>query len=173
MISARVMTIGRIMKLTLIFGLLFFLFSCYAQNMTGRKSKPDTLKYSGTYGYGDINKTRTGTVTIYPETDSTILFYIDLNRGGPSFNMGSDYGRVKIINGTGIYYIKGNEGDKSCKWSFEFNKNNLIIKTLEHQDNCGFGYGVYVDGTFTQTSNRIIEYFENQEGTKIYFKNIH
>ena len=56
-----------------------------------------TIKYTGTYQLGDdIEKERIGTITIYPETDTTVLFYIDLNRGAPSYNMGQLYGRLKV-----------------------------------------------------------------------------
>jgi hypothetical protein len=72
----------------------FFLVPVSAVSQTPSFSAPfktATAKYLGIYSYGDdVEKGKTGTVFIYPETDSTILFYIDLNRGAPSYNMGSD-----------------------------------------------------------------------------------
>ena len=156
-------------KKTFIFGLL-----CLSLTLSGQtiSKKLLTEKYAGTYSYGDIKKSRIGTIYIYPETDSSILFNIDLNRGAPSYNMGSEYGRIKIINGKGTYYIKESGKEIGCKWNIQFIKNTIIIKTLENQDNCGYGYGVFTDGTFYQISKIISDYFENQEGSKIYFKDI-
>jgi hypothetical protein len=130
-----------------------------------------TLNYAGTYSYGtDVEKGGIGTIFIYPETDSTILFYIDLNRGAPSYNMGSLYGRVKIYNGNGTFYTKFDFIDNSCKWTFQFSKDILTIKTVDGQYGCGFGHAVYADGNFKRVSNKTPDYFENGEGTKVYFK---
>ena len=161
-------------KLTIVLGLFIFSTTSFGQALTvGAKKKLLTTKYTGTYCYGvEVEKTRIGTIIIYPETDSTILFCIDLNRGAPSYNMGFDYGRVRIINDTGTYYTKEDGEDKGCKWSIQFIKNTLVIKTIDNQDNCGFGYGVYAAGTFIRTSKKLTAYFENQEGTKIYFKDV-
>jgi hypothetical protein len=156
-------------KKTFIFSLLCLSLALSGQTIT---KKLLTTKYAGTYSYGDIEKSGIGTIYIYPETDSSILFYIDLNRGAPSYNMGSEYGRIKIINGKGTYYTKESGEEIGCKWNIQFIKNTIIIKTLENQDNCGYGYGVFNDGIYYQTSKIISTYFENQEGIKIYFKDI-
>ena len=159
------------MKKTLIFGLLFFSIISYGQTKIDRTNKLLTSKYAGTYGYGkDVEKGRIGTIFIYPETDSTILFYIDLNRGAPSYNMGSLYGRVKIINSSGTFYTKFDYSDNGCKWTFLFLRSNLTIKTIDEQDNCGFGGAVFADGIFKRISNKMLDYFEDMEGKKIYFK---
>lgn len=152
-----------------VFGLLWLSLTSSGQT-TSKKFL--TSKYAGIYSFGDIQKSRVGTIYIYPETDSTILFYIDLNRGAPSYNMGSGYGRIKIINETGTYYTKESGKSIGCKWNIQFIKNKIIIKTLESQYNCGYGYGVLTDGIFYRKSKTIPLYFENQEGTKIYFKDL-
>ena len=152
-----------------VFGLL-----CLTLTSSGQiiSKKLLTAKYAGIYSYGDIEKSGSGTIYIYPETDSNILFYIDLNRGAPSYNMGSEYGRIKIINGNGTYYIKESGESIGCKWNIKFIKNKIIIKTLDNENNCSYGYGVLTDGIFYRKSKTIPLYFENQEGTKIYFKNL-
>ncbi len=160
------------MQKTLAFGFLFFSIITYGQTKVKKTDKRLTSKYAGTYSYGkDIEKGRIGTIFIYSETDSTILFYIDLNRGAPSYNMGSLYGRVKIINGSGTFFTKFDYSENSCKWNFRFLKNDLTIKTVDEQDDCGFGYAVIADGIFRKTSNKMLNYFEDMEGKKIYFKN--
>jgi hypothetical protein len=151
------------MKLTTIFGLLLLSITSSGQTTTM------TEMYAGTYSYGDdVEKGRIGTIFIYPESDSTILFYIDLNRGAPSYNMGSLYGRVIIKNDSGIFYTKFDYAEKGCKWIFKFSKSNLNIKVIE--DECGFGRAVYADGEFKRVSQKSLDYFEDMEGKKIYFK---
>lgn len=154
------------MKNIIIFGLLWLSFTSSAQT----KNKILTVKYAGEYSFGtDIEKGRVGTIYIYPETDNTILFYIDLNRGAPSYNMGSLYGRVKITNNIGIFYTKFDYADNGCKWSFTFTQNSLTIKTFDNEYECGFGHAVYADGTFKRKTTKIKNSFKNSEGTEIYF----
>ncbi len=137
------------MKQILIVGLLSFAFCSRGQGTTEKINKLVTSKYAGTYSFGaNIDKERIGTIFIYPETDTTVLFYIDLNRGAPSYNMGSLYGRVRITDGDGTFHSKLDFGDKGCKWTFRFSRNNLIIETVAGQDECGFGAHVFADGEF-------------------------
>lgn len=150
-----------------LFGILWLSFCGLGLMTNDYSSKLLTSKYAGLYSYGtDIEKGGIGTILIYPETDSTVLFYIDLNRGAPSYNMGSLYGRVKITDGKGTFYAKTDLTDQGCKWSFQFNDNSLVIKTIDDQYECGFGGLVYADGTYNRTSTKTPEYFENGEGIK-------
>ncbi len=155
------------MKTVLILCLIVLSNSIYAQTPINQLL---TYKYTGTYSYGkDIEKERIGNIFIYPETDSTILFYIDLNRGAPSYNMGSHYGRVVIKNGMGIFYTKNQYENGACQWSFEFSNKSLTIKTIKNNFDCAMGHGVYADGVFDLFSHKLVEYFENQEGRKTYY----
>jgi hypothetical protein len=155
------------MKKTVVISLLFCSVISFGQTKTNALL---TSKYTGTYGYGrHIEKERIGTIFIVPETDTTILFYIDLNRGAPSYNMGSLYGRVKIVNNRGTFSTSFDSSGKGCKWTFLFSKNSLTIETVDGQDYCGFGYAVIADGVFKRTSNKFISSFEDMEGKKIYF----
>ena len=159
------------MKKTVIFALLFFSMISYSQVQVDKTNKLLTSKYQGTYSYGkDVERGRIGTIFIYPETDSTILFYIDLNRGAPSYNMGSRYGQLKITNGSGTFYTKLGSSNKGCKLTFLFSKKSLTIETVEEQDDCEFGYAVVADGVFMRTTNKLPDYFVDMEEKKIYFK---
>src|SRR6266487_312465 len=133
----------KIMKKALIIVLLFSSSICFGQTKLNDAKKLQTSRLVGTYSYGkDVEKGRIGTIFIFAETDTTILFYIDLNRGAPSYNMGSLYGRVKITNSRGTFSTKidSSSAGKGCKWTFRFSKNSLTIQTIHEQDNCGFGY---------------------------------
>ena len=158
------------MKAQLIFGLIIFSHAFICKSQPVIPKLPLTSKYTGIYSYGkDIEKERIGNIVIYPETDSTILFYIDLNRGAPSYNMGSLYGRVIIKNGKGVFFTKKKHEEGACKWSFEFTKKSLTIKTLQSNFDCAMGHGVYADGVYELFSNKLVDYFEDQEGRKTYY----
>jgi len=129
-----------------------------------------TQKFGGSYAYGkDIEKGRVGFIDVFPETDSTILFYLDLNRGAPSYNMGQLYGRIKIVNNSGVFYL-ANDG-KGCKFKLTFSKRLLFIKTIDEQWQCPFGGGVYADGTFKKFSNKVPTCFIGPTGEDtVYFR---
>ncbi len=160
------------MKQIVIIGLVFLSLISSGQIKKTGSNKLLTTKYSGIYSYGtNVEKGRIGTIYIYPETDNTLLFYIDLNRGAPSYNMGSLYGRVKITNDTGLFYTKLDYANEGCKWKFNFTKNSLIINTVDGESDCGFGRAVYADGEFKRKSNVCKEFFRDIEGKIIYFRN--
>ena len=137
--------------------LTLFSFTAYGQTESKRLQ---TMKYAGTFS------SATGTILIYPESDSTVLFYIDINRGAPSYNMGSLYDRLKIIKGHGTYVSK----DQGCQWTIQFSNDKLIIGTVKEFYDCGFGNGVLADGSFGQTSKKVPDHFVNGDGTKYFFK---
>jgi hypothetical protein len=143
--------------------LILFSFTAYGQT---ESLQFQTKKYAGTFSYAKGKNSATGTVLIYPESDSTVLFYIDISRGAPAYNMGSLYGRLKIINGQGTYASK----DQGCQWTIQFSNDKLTIGTVQEFYDCGFGNGVVVDGSFGQTSKKVPDHFVNQEGTKYFFK---
>jgi len=158
------------MKQIILFSLLLFSFTSYTQTKKTSKIKLLSVRYAGVYGLGnDIEKGRIGTICIYPETNDTVLFYIELNRGAPSYNMGSLYGRVKIINDNGTFYNKFDYANDGCKWTFTFAKKSLTIKTIDGQYDCGFGHHVFADGKYKRTTNKIENSFIDLDGTEVYF----
>ncbi len=129
-----------------------------------------TTKYEGTYTYGENSaKGRMGSVMLFAEADSTMLFYIDVNHGAPNYHMGTLYGRIKMIGDSAIFYTKFESGDTGCKWKVKFIKSKLVITTIQEQYDCGFGHQVFADGEFSRASKKPLEYFETKEGTKIFF----
>ncbi len=131
------------------------------------------MTVAGKYQYGnDIEKGRLGLAYVYAKNDSAILIYLDLNRGAPSYNMGSVWGEVVIKNGKGLFNISIEGYKKSCQFFLEFKGAKLTIKTINDQDDCGFGYGVIADGTFKKISAKNPAYFTDATGEKVYFKNL-
>jgi hypothetical protein len=153
------------MKKLLVILILTFPAFCFGQSANSLL----TTKHAGEYSWASKNAGGAGgQVIVYPESNSTILFYLYQNRGEPSFNMGELYGRVTITNGTGVFFNKDYPGS-NCKFRLTFIGEKLTIETLESKEDCGFGGGVYADGEFTRTSAKIPEYFEGIE-RKVYFK---
>src|SRR5688500_988579 len=127
-----------------------------------------TLKYAGTYDMGKPTKERGHKgILIYPETDSTVLFFIDLVRGYPSHNMGSLFGRVKIVNDTGTFYTKLEYENNPCSWFFSFSEKAVDITSI--YNNCGFGNAVSSDGHYLRKKKKIPESFY-WGSEKIYFE---
>ena len=125
-----------------------------------------TEKYGGSYSYGtDIEKERIGSIDIYPETDSSVLFYLDLNRGAPSYNMGAEYGRLVVKNDSAIYLAQSSD---ACKLLFTFLGKSIVIKSINNSG-CGYGGGVYADGSFYKDSDLVKSSFINHQGDTIYF----
>jgi hypothetical protein len=144
------------LHMRLIFILIIVSITSYGQTKT---KEFQTNKYCGTFGYKKSKTNASATILVYPETDTTVLFYFDVNSGAPSYNMGSLYGRLKIVNEQGIYKSK----NQDCHWSMQILKNKLIIQTVNELYNCGFGNGVVADGTFKKTSKKIPNYFVTGE----------
>ena len=128
-----------------------------------------TSKHGGIYSWkSKITEDRGGVVYVYPETSSTILFYMGLDGGAPSYNSGVLDGRINISNGTGVF----NDADyPDCKFEFRFVEDKLIVKTLEDKNDCLFGSGVGADGEIKMESSKIPEYFDRYE-ERIYFKDL-
>jgi len=136
-------------------------------------SQAKTTTYAGIYSYGSsVKNGQVGLARIYPESDSTILFYLDLNRGAPSYNMGELYGRAVINGSKAIFRMNTGNIDtavKGCKFSLEFKKDILVIRTVGIHNDCPFGGGVYADGKFSRISKAIPQYFKDAQGRQIYF----
>ena len=72
--------------------------------------------------YKDIKLERTGgsaSVTVYPESVNSILFYIKIQYGGPSYQSGSLFGRATIDNGIAVF--SNNEYD--CRFNMTLTNN--------------------------------------------------
>jgi hypothetical protein len=130
-----------------------------------------TVKYAGIYMFGGkVDEGPSGRVTIFPETDSTLLFFVDISLGPPSYNLGQLYSRILIKNNDLIYFSKESYDQKGCKWKLTFEGDVLTIKTLDDCYECGFGSNVYADKRYTRKSEGIPQYFIDGHGAKIYFK---
>jgi hypothetical protein len=151
-----------------------YLLSIVALSLTisciGQTFQYTTSKFGGTYGYGKNIGKGTGEILIYPESDSTILFFLSVNRGAPSYNMGTLYGRIKVKGDIGACYIKFEGSGSGCRLHFQFSKNCLKLKIVENEYDCGFGHAVFADGDYRRKSKKIPEYFEQEENERCFFR---
>jgi hypothetical protein len=110
--------------------------------------------------HGDEYSGAGGKLLLYPESDSTLLFYVEVNRGAPTNNKGSLFGTLLLTNNKGIVILNGPNGLPQCKLSFQIEKKYVDIRTLENLGDCGFQAGVTADNRFFRYSGEIPEYYE-------------
>lgn len=152
-----------------LFGLLFVLVCCTPV----LKHELYTETFVGTYQYGqqkgDDDEAPYGTISLYPESDSTLLFSLFVCKGAPSYNLGNIEGRIILKEDTG-YFLKGSLAD-GCGWRLYLTGNKLHVHTIDGLINCDFGFGVYADGIYTRTSRAIPQYFIGLNMDTVYYKN--
>lgn len=132
------------------------------------------IEYGGTYTYGTTpDSGRTGMISIYPNSDSTLLFYLELNRGAPSYNSGAIVGQMNVYSPGKADFTMINENDYiNCSLNFRFSNDSLFIRANAQADDCGYGHAVHSKGDFKKTRNEIPEYFIERSGEKTWFKDL-
>jgi hypothetical protein len=62
-----------------------------------RATAAATTRYAREYRWREADKNdRGGTLTVYPESDSTILFSLQANAGAPAYHMANAFGRTHL-----------------------------------------------------------------------------
>jgi hypothetical protein len=100
-----------------------------------------TTRYAGEYRWREAdNEEMGGILTVYPESDSTILFQVDANDGAPSYHIASAFGRAKLRGDTAAYFGKAPEDEHGCKLKIGFAPTvaNVILVSSTEND-CFFG----------------------------------
>jgi len=131
--------------------------------------QPNTLpnlQGSYTVNYGKKTTAYQQLAIHYTHTGK-ILFYFEGSTGKPAYNTGSEYGWLSFNKKPGNYEYMPKDTVEDCNLEFVKNGDKLIIKTL-HGD-CGFGHGVYADGTYQQASKNNPQSFTIRTGKKVYF----
>lgn len=143
-------------------------------------AKRHTARFAGTYMFGSaIHKDADekdddyvgpgGTVLMYPESDSTMLFYMEVEKGEPANAIGRLTGKISLKSNKGIFTMNNPQGIPICKLSFQIEKRFLDIRTVDGLNDCGFGPGVRADNRFFRYSGEIPECYE-VEGKKTCFE---
>ena len=122
--------------------------------------KSQEIEYDGIYRYGTTaDSGRTSIIYVNQNSDSTLLFYLELNRGAPSYNSGAIVGQMTIIGPGEADFTMKNEGHNiNCSMNFWFTNDSLYIRTNDQEDDCGYGYGVYSSGDFKKSGKEDLSF---------------
>jgi hypothetical protein len=134
---------------------------------------PRTTQYAGEYNWGDPRRKQAGgTLTVYPESDSTVLVYFDISNGPPAFHLGALLQRAVVRGGVARCAFKEDYAETGCRLTIAFTPQAASVKTEQGYGECGFGQGVAADETYRRTSTAIPTQFVNDEGTAVKFKGL-
>jgi hypothetical protein len=134
---------------------------------------PRTAQYAGEYSWGDPKRKQAGgSLTVYPESDSTVLVYFDISNGPPAFHLGALLQRAVVRGGVARCAFKEDYDEKGCRLAIAFTPQAARVKTEPGYGECGFGQGVYADETYQRTSTATPQQFVNGEGTAVKFKGL-
>lgn len=157
------------------------MFACSPNQESRTKEKRDSSlpqlaekqqEFAGTFSYGPgAEKGKSGTIALYPSNDSTLLFYINLNVGPPSYNGGELFDTLTVKQNQSLYEGPSDYGEKGCKWQIDFESDSLRIKTVGNSYDCGFGGGVIADGVYQLNSRQVPQFFIKNQGDTVYFEN--
>jgi hypothetical protein len=133
-----------------------------------------TTRYAGEYRWRDAdNKEMGGTLTVYPESDSTILFQVDANGGAPAYNMANAFGRAHLRGNTATYFGKAPEDEHGCKLKINFSPTAAKVVLVSGAENdCFFGGNFTPDGTYRRTSRAIPQYVLDDTGDTLRFAHL-
>ena len=136
-----------------------------------QKSVERVISIGGTYRFGaDMMKGPVGSLKIYPISESVALFYLDVNRGAPSYNMAMLAGEMKRTDGIWLY--GAGDGKSTCTLKFSFDNSQVKVELISGQETCGFGAGVNVAETYKITDRNTPIFFINGEGDTVKFESL-
>ena len=119
-------------------------------NPTGsyRLDNKTTVKHGDTYGYFGQLKAK-----LLDNSKIAISFFSC--KGAPSYNSGSFIDTLRYQNNEAVYKIP--EDDSTCRITITFDSRGATIEQIQAKLNngCGFGQGVFADGYYKKTSNKV------------------
>jgi hypothetical protein len=129
-----------------------------------------TSKYLGIYGFNFSKEVEgnQGSLLIYPESDTSVLFHVDVCIGAPSYNLGIETGRLIVKNDSALYQPA--EYESTCKIMFYFKDDEIKLETASGFGECGFGMNVYADATYKLAKKVTPKYYNNGESTNYNFR---
>lgn len=134
-------------------------------------SSGKNMGIGGTYSFGSNPEVEAvGSVAIFPESDTTLLFFLDFTRGAPSYNMGVIAGRAHLKDNTWIYSHAEPDEMDICEIEFMFQEK--FVQLVTRQNACGFGANVLVDHVYDRTSSAVPKFFVDPEGDTVLFSNL-
>jgi hypothetical protein len=118
------------------------------------------VNLTGSYGYSfpareDAPKEEkkngpTGNLTLVKLDGNKYRFWLDVNKGWPSFNQGMTDGTIVFKNDTASFDNTFEGAEDPCLLRFKAKGNVININSMSSSFNCGFGNGVNADGDYTR-----------------------
>ncbi len=144
----------------LMYGLALLCASCGSKNI------------GGTYSFGNIDTGPAGSLKIKPIDEHTAMFFLDVNKGAPSYNMAQLAGQMALNGDVGTYNQKVDANGLACELTFKFNKEGVQVLTNPAHEHCGFGGNVQVAHLYRLTDKQIPTYYINAVGDTIPFERV-
>jgi hypothetical protein len=91
-----------------------------------------------------------GTLTLLKMDDKKYRFWLDVNKGWPSYNQGVTDGTLVFVNDTASFDNTYEDADHPCILKFKVKGTTISINSMSSSFNCGFGNGVVADGDYVR-----------------------
>jgi len=133
-----------------------------------------TTRYAGEYRWREADKADMGgTLTVYPESDSTILFYVESNDGAPVYHIANAFGRAQLRGDTATYFGKAPDDAHGCRLKIGFSPAAARVLMVSGPENdCFFGGNFTPDGTYRRTSHAIPQQVVDGGGDTLRFAHL-
>jgi len=116
--------------------------------------------FTGQYSFHDPKNGASSTILVEQLSEKEINFALSVNMGAPGYNSGTIYKTKLFLNDNAAIYENNEYGD--CKFRIIFNDEKAIIEYISELPNsgfnCGFGHGVYVNGSYPKTDGNIPDF---------------
>lgn len=111
----------------------------------------DNQSYTATGTWSWTGPKGSGGYLLTFQKNNRVQFQLELQRGEPSYNSGFIEGEFKLQGNKGSFRT---DEFGSCEISFEIRKNEIVLTQPTNKTDCGFGYGVYPEGTYKCSSHK-------------------
>lgn len=111
----------------------------------------DNQSYSATGTWAWTGPKESGGYLLTILKKNKVQFQLELQRGAPSYNSGFIKGEFELQGNKGTFRT---DEFGPCDISFEIRKNEIVITQPANKADCGFGYGVYPEGTYKCLSHK-------------------
>lgn len=105
----------------------------------------DNQSYSATGTWSRPGPKESGGYLLTIQKKNRVRFQLELQRGAPSYNSGFIEGEFELQGNKGSFRT---DEFGPCEISFEIRKNEIVLTQPTNKTDCGFGYGVYPEGTY-------------------------
>ena len=121
--------------------------------------------YTGVYGYSvepgqnqhNNEKDATGpsgSLVLQKMDGNKYRFWLDVNIGAPSYNLGETDGTLNFVNDTASWDNTYEGAVNSCVLRFKITGAGVVISTTGNSADCGFGNRVNAAGTYTRLKDQ-------------------